>query len=178
MLDREPPSDYAKTWTLHYGQPPDARGDQIQSAVLFRLADEWLGITPMVLLEVCDSCPIHILPHQRQKILRGVVNHRGILVICVSLEGLLDIKPQPCIAPAGPSPERLLLLKAPGGTLAAPVQEVAGIHRFFLDETQPPPSTLSRARISYTQALVTWRHHRVALLKPEPLLDELNRCLA
>jgi chemotaxis-related protein WspD len=178
LLDRELPGDYARTWANHYGRTTEKLGAQTQSAILFRLADEWLAITPTVLLEICEPCLVHSLPHQRKRNLRGLINHRGVLVVCVSLELALDINPMPSATTPGPSRDRLLLLKSPGGTVAALVQEVVGIHRFAVADLQPPPTTLSRARISYTEALIAWRHHWVALLKHGPLMDELNRCLA
>ncbi len=64
-----------------------------RSLLMFRLGEEWLGLTTRSLVEVAPLQPIHSLPHQRSRALLGVANVRGALVACLSLVELLDLEP-------------------------------------------------------------------------------------
>src|SRR5438045_1523494 len=91
LLDRPLPADYRRERTAHFAQekklPPPAR----TSALLFRLAAEWLALPTHAFQEVAERRPIHSLPHRRQGPVLGLVNIRGELLICVALGRLLGL---------------------------------------------------------------------------------------
>src|SRR5688572_20459575 len=61
---------------------PVDSGIVTRSLLMFRLGEEWLGLSTRSLVEVAPVQPIHSLPHQRSRALLGVANVRGALVAC------------------------------------------------------------------------------------------------
>src|SRR3984957_11083431 len=53
-----------------------ANSGATQSALVFRIAEEWLGLPTAALRQVDDMRPIHSLPHRRNRVVLGLVNIR------------------------------------------------------------------------------------------------------
>lgn len=138
-----------------------------RSLVVFRLGEEWLALATRCLVEIAPQQPVHSLPHQRSRALLGVCNVRGALVPCIALQALLGIGPG--VAPAGTrrvSP-RLLILAVPGGSVVAPVDEVAGIQRFE-ERLIQASALLDKAR--FTAAVVREETRTLRVLEESALL--------
>jgi len=179
LLDRARVHDLEETARLFAADKQDvARG--ANSAFLFRVGGEWLGIATSALDEVADLRAIHSLPHRRSGVVLGLANVRGELLVCVSLAQLLGI--EPLAAEAGPRARRqalrrLLVVRERGMRIAFPVDEVHGTHRHDDAELKPAPSTVARATASYSRAVLPWEGHAVGLLDEELLFHSLNRNL-
>ncbi|AYR25236.1 chemotaxis protein CheW [Herbaspirillum rubrisubalbicans] len=142
----------------------------LDSALVVRIAGEWLAIATAVVQEVAEARPVHSLPHQRNTAITGVLNIRGVLRICVSLAQLFQL-PTQSRAPY------LLVALHEGQTLVFPVEEVAGVHRYAPDTLAAVPTTLAQASIQYTRGMVEWRGHPIGLLDHELLFYVLNRSM-
>ena len=94
LLDRLPPEGYRKFWTEHFARPPMAAEDTPETAMLFRLGEEWLALPAAWVGEVVPARAMHSLPHRREGALAGIVNVRGELLPCVALEPLLGLEPR------------------------------------------------------------------------------------
>src|SRR5690606_10229946 len=64
-----------------------------QSVVIFRLHAEWLALATGWLVEITDMQTAHAIPHRTNEVLKGLVNVRGQLRLCVSLHGLFGVDP-------------------------------------------------------------------------------------
>lgn len=146
---------------------------QRESALVFRIGEEWLALTTAVVNEVADARAIHTLPHQRNRAILGVLNIRGALRICVSLARLFQIEDGSGKGGA----HHLLVAMHEGQTLVFPVDEVSGVHRYDADELSPTPTTLAHAANQYTRGLVDWRGRKVGLLDHDLLFYALNRSM-
>ena len=174
LLHGEPPADYLREWTERLARPrPDAESVKTLSVMIFRLGAEWFALPSAVFQEVAEPRPVHSLPHRRGKILRGLVNIRGELVMCVSLGGALHVEE----TPAGAGRERLLVVATPDGRLAFAVAEVHGIERFAPDQVQPVPGTLALASGRFTRGILPWQDRRVGYVDDASLFQNLNRSL-
>lgn len=182
LLHGQPPADYLREWTVRLAQPlPRAGSTANRAFMLFRLGAEWFALPAAIFQEVAEPRPIHSLPHRRGKILKGLVNIRGELVICVSLGGTLGVEET-----SGPGQDggrhtvyaRLLVVGTPGGRLAFPVAEVHGIEAFGADLVQPVPETLALSSARYTAGIMPWQGRSVGCLDPDSLFSTLNRSLA
>lgn len=184
LLHGEPPADYLTEWTRRLAQPrTTAQTAATRSVMIFRVGPEWLALPATIFQEIAEPRPIHSLPHRRGKILKGLVNIRGELVICVSLGGTLGIEDSG--GPEGRNGqrrhtvyERLLVVATPGGRLAFPVAEVHGIEAFPPTHAQPVPETLALASARYTGGILAWTGRSVGLLDHESLFATLNRSLS
>ena len=177
LLDRPLPADYRRERTEYFAQERRPVPSHKSSAVLFRIVAEWFALPTKAFQEIAERRPIHSLPHRRQGIVLGLVNIRGELLICVSLERLLGLpKLQLREAPLEPD-GRLLVAEWDGSRLAFPVSEVRGVHRFETQEIKQPPMTLTQSSLSLTQGVLYWQERAVGLLDPNLLFSSLNRSL-
>ncbi|KVD05742.1 chemotaxis protein CheW [Burkholderia ubonensis] len=167
--------------------PPDARADDanaLQTALAFRIADEWLGLPVPALRQIDGPRPIHPLPHRRNGVVLGLVNVRGTLTIAASLGALLgldvglDLEHDAAGRHASRHAHaRLLVVEHRGDTVALPVDEVEGVLRFAASALLPAPTTLAHAATMHTRGLLAWRDTTLGLLDADRVFDSLARSL-
>ncbi|BBP66846.1 MULTISPECIES: chemotaxis protein CheW [Pseudomonas] len=145
-----------------------------RSLLMFRLGEEWLGLTTRSLVEVAPLQPIHSLPHQRSRALLGVANVRGALVACLSLAELLDLEPGGTVASGARSQPRMLIVAAKGGAVVVPVDEVDGIHA--IDERILANASPSAGK--YTRGVLPYKGRSLRWLDEEQLLSAVTRSLS
>ncbi|WP_322064244.1 chemotaxis protein CheW [Burkholderia ubonensis] len=168
-----------------HNAPPDARADDAnapQTALAFRIADEWLGLPVPALRQIDGPRPIHPLPHRRNGVVLGLVNVRGTLTIAASLGALLglDLGLEHDAAARHASRHahaRLLVVEHRGDTVALPVDEVEGVLRFAASALLPAPTTLAHAATMHTRGLLAWRDTTLGLLDADRVFDSLARSL-
>ncbi len=184
LLHGEPPAEYLAEWTERLAQPRERMDaeQRSQPVMIFRLGAEWLALPAAIFQEVAAPRPIHSFPHRRGKLVRGLVNIRGELVVCVSLGDALGIDERANGARRNGSQrhtvyERLLVVSTPGGRLAFPVTEVFGIESFTPAQWRPVPETLALASARYTGAIVSWQGRTLGGLDDARLFSTLNRSL-
>jgi chemotaxis-related protein WspD len=173
-LQREVPEDYVREATLRYARPLQSQEHGERWVLVFRVGPEWLALPTALIDEVAEARPRHSLPQRRSCALEGIVNVRGELLACVSIQRLLAIEAAPATAARG---GRLLVLRQRHHRLACPVEMVYGVVRYHERELQPPPATLNAA-VAYTQALLPCPCGSAGLLDAERLLRALERSLA
>ncbi len=183
LLHGEPPADYLREWAVRLAQPPPAAVTaKTHAAMIFRIGAEWLALPAEIFQEVAEPRPVHSLPHRRGKVLKGLVNIRGELVICISLAGALGIeeggdtsgrhgRQQTVVY------ERLLVVATPGGRLAFPVAEVHGIEAYAPTDLRAVPETLALASARYTAGILPWQKRSVGCLDHDHLFATVNRSL-
>ncbi|MCJ8205097.1 chemotaxis protein CheW [Pseudomonas sp. RGM2987] len=145
-----------------------------RSLLMFRLGEEWLGLTTRSLVEVAPLQPIHSLPHQRSRALLGVANVRGALVACLSLVELLDLEPGAAAQAGGRIMPRMLIVAAKGGPVVVPVDEVDGIHA--IDERILASASQSAGK--YTRGVLHYKGRSLRWLDEEQLLSAVTRSLS
>ena len=177
VLERNLPPGYLQERSRQFAMARASARPEHASAVLFRLREEWLALPTEALQEVAEHRQIHSLPHRNKGVLLGLTNIRGELLICVSLGRLLDIESLSTSQVLRSSYKRLMVVNSDGNRFAFPAEEVKGPCRFHPQDLTPLPSTLARAKSSYTQGLVSWQDKNVALLDPALLFIALNRSL-
>jgi chemotaxis-related protein WspD len=173
LLDREASPEYLAQWTAHVAGQKKAIQQGTRSVVIFRIDKEWLAISAEILQEVMDQFTIRTLPGVRSPVVRGLVNIRGELLLCIALEVLLGIgntRPRT----AG---DRLLIFSRE--RFAVPVSQVYGLHKYHPSELRPAPAVLRKASSgSFTSGILPWQDGTVACLDEDLLLYALNKGLA
>jgi chemotaxis-related protein WspD len=146
----------------------------IHSALVFRVADEWLALPSTVLKQIDDIRPIHSLPHRRNRIVLGLVNIRGALTVTVSLAELLHLDRTAATANASrKSYPRMLVAAHRSEPVAFPVDEVEGVVRFAASELLPVPTTLAHTTSSHASGVLAWRDTTIGLLDPDRVFESL-----
>ncbi len=138
LLDREAPSGYLAEWTAHVAAETKEAQKGTKSAIIFRLDKEWLALSADLMQEVADQFTVRSLPGVRSSIVRGLVNIRGELLLCIALEVVLGMgSPRPRV-----SSDRLLIFARE--RFAVPVSEIVGLHRYHTSELRPAPAVVRR----------------------------------
>jgi chemotaxis-related protein WspD len=176
LLDREVSEDYLREWSAHVAAEQNVVQVGTRSAVIFRVGAEWLALPTGVFQEVSERSTIRTLPHHRGGILSGLVNIRGELVLCVSLEALLGL--EKAAEKKESSPGRLLICKPVGGRIAFPVSEVHGVHHYHPGDLRPSPATLTKAAGVYIVNVLPWKDRTVGCLDDELLFYALDKGIA
>ena len=178
VLDAAPASQFTDQ-TAHFAAPVFAEEGDTRSVVIFRVASEWLALPTSVVIEVANLLPIHSLPHRPNGVVLGLTSVRGELLVCVSLrevvgaEGLTAPGPQR----RGTAYKRLLVIRRDAVRVVCPVDEVHGIHRFHPRELKELPTTVAKATVTYSTALLPWQGHSVGTLDDQLLFYTLKRSL-
>ncbi|PYQ96859.1 MAG: chemotaxis protein [Acidobacteria bacterium] len=179
LLDGDPPPDYLAERTTHFAQPAHIVGVQRRSVVVFRVASEWLSLATSVVAEVANLLPIHSLPHRQNGVVLGLASVRGELLVCLSLGQVLGVESLPP-APREPRStvyQRLLVIRRDAVRVVCPVDEVHGIHHFQQRDLKEVPTTVARATVAYSTALLSWRGRSVGVLDDELVFYTLARSL-
>ena len=177
LLEREAPEGYVSEWTELLSEEKEVRAGETISVVIFRLGVEWLALDAQLFKEVTQICAIHRLPHRSNQILTGLVNIRGEIQMCISLSNLLGLETAHISRPSASAVvyRRMVVVEKEGNRWVFPVDEIYCIHRFYPDELQNVPATVSKATGTFTQKIIPWQDKKVNYLDDELLFYTLNR---
>lgn len=180
LLDTPASSDYLRAWTDHFAQPVTAVEADTHSVMIFRIGGEWMALPTHLCVEVASSRAVHSLPHRRSGAVLGLANVRGVLLVCISLGAILNVTVDDSAKHAEQRSvlQRVLVLRWPDGSVAVPVDEVHGVHRFQERDLREVPATLARAQSAYTKAVLSWSERSVGLLDEQLLGYTVTRSLA
>jgi len=181
ILEREPPPEYIDEWTRRIAPPDAAAATATLSVLVFRIAAEWLALDVRWAVEVVSPRPIHRVPQRTSGLLTGLVNVRGELQLCMSLQALLGIEPggarqdkREAATSAEPA-ERLIVAQRDRSRWVFPVDEVDGVHYVPLADLQELPATVSKGLRFYSQAIFSLQDRRVGLLSDSHVWEALER---
>lgn len=182
LLDRPLPPGYREAWTRHFAKRDEKAPEsaEIDSVLIFRIGEEWLGLPAAICREIAEPRPVHSLPHRRSEAVRGIVNVRGELLICVSLPALLGIGGASASRGAGRIAvfPRLVVTGEEAGHVAFEVDEVHGLHAYRAHEREAVPATVGRSAASIVEAMIPWEGRAVGCLDAARLLDLIDRSIA
>jgi chemotaxis-related protein WspD len=177
LLGRQSPDNYGIDWAgLQSNKQQNTAA--LVSVVIFRLGDEWFSMPVSVFSEVNPMKMIHNLPHNKSKILRGVVNIRGELKICVSIGYLIGLnKGKRNENSNNNTTNRLIMISKDNYEIVFPVTEIAGIHRYDSSELNKCPSTIPGGSDHYFSGSVEWRNNDVACIDEESLFKAISKAI-
>ncbi|MFQ5465358.1 MAG: chemotaxis protein CheW [Thermodesulfobacteriota bacterium] len=180
LLDRESPEGSRKEWTELVAAREDGQREEHISVFLFRIGREWFGLATAHFLEVLEERPVHSIPHRSGPILKGLVNVRGELQLCLSLAALLEVNPGGDKGDEDPekTKERMLFVQRDGDRLVFQVTEAHGCHRYRPEELMDVPATLAGTASDYTKGLLSWKGMHVSVLDEGPLFERIARSLS
>jgi len=178
MLERKVPDDYRQDWTRRFSKTKQEQQALNNSSLLFRLGDEWLAIDSLCVNEITRMHTIHSLPHRDSSLVKGLVNVRGELKLCVSLGAILKLeRARESYLTDHEILERLLLVEKGDDSYVFPVSEVYGTHRYTDNDIQPPPATVANAKSNFTSGMLRWKDQHVGILDHELLFYSLGKGL-
>ena len=134
--------------TAALAAPLDERSRSRISLLVMRAGGELLAILASEAAKVVVASTIHRVPHRSNSIFRGLSNHDGELLLCMSIEAALGI-------PAPTKRERSILVVAEQGRerWAIEVDSIVGVADVDEGSLRAPPMTISSAKSGCARAL-------------------------
>ncbi|WP_126455754.1 chemotaxis protein CheW [Sulfuriflexus mobilis] len=174
LLNRAAPSGYEDEWTDVLSKEIVSPAENLESVVVFRLGTEWLALPVVMIKEITLMRDICDLPHNNNLKLRGIVNIRGELVICMSLGYLMGVeKPDEDWLKFERSISRLIMMREGSGYIVFPVSEVHGIARHLPEELNKAPDTIKKTNLSFIKGIIKWKGNNVGCIDETALTNEV-----
>ena len=179
LLDREADREYIGNWSEQLKQEKNRKHENDISVVVFRIADEWLALSAKLFHEVVDMRVVHRVPHSRSAVLRGLINIRGELQLCVSMGQLLGIEKRARQAKSSQigMGERMVVITNESDRYVFPVTEVQGIHRYAPSDLQAVPTTAEQSKSNYLSGVLEMNDRHVGRLDEALIFSSLRRIL-
>ena len=125
---------------------------------------------------MCEERPIHRIPHKLNPSLKGLINLKGQLRLCVNLHHLLEVERETSKNEEDVlTYNRLLSIQKDGQVWTFPVDEVYGIYRVEVGEIENVPVTVSKSTANFLRGVVPWKGKTISYLDEELLFSSLER---
>ena len=173
FLDAPSPTGYLEEWADRLATPLEDAALELESVMVFRLADERLALSVHALVEVTTPRTVHRIPF-RGGLLAGIVNIRGELHLCAHLAKLLGIEPRPADHGSMNGSSRILVARREADRWAFPVDAVEQVCRVPRAEIGLPPTTVGRAISHLSRGVFAWNGGSVGLLDDVRLFEALR----
>lgn len=177
LLRRRAPEGYLQEWEVFLGSPKEAPATASMSAtVIFKICNEFLAISTAVVGQVTELKPIHHVPHQRGKIVRGCVNINGQLRMFVSMTSLLEISSDEKVLDNSQQ-HSMMVIENESDVWAFAVTEVCGVHHFDMSQLNNVPVNVAKSTANYLKGVFYWNEQSVGYLDDELLFFSLRKCV-
>jgi chemotaxis-related protein WspD len=172
IRQREMPEGYADAALASVALPVPIP-PKLETALFFKLAQEWMALDTDCVEEIAPKKPIHRIAH-RAGLVAGLVNVRGQLLLAVHLGTLLEVSVGSGQRFAE-SDQRIVVIRHAGERWAFVADEVKGVVSFDSEQRVPIPATASPVLLGVTRGTVAWDDTRVTLLACDALFDLLRQ---
>lgn len=166
LFERTASPDYVEQWSAALGAPKETEGQGSESAVVFRLGNEWLGLPTRAAAFVASSVSVRRLPQRSGAIFTGLCVVLGEMTLAVSLRGLLGLGASPT---RGGS--RWIAMGEATERWVFDVDELLGVIRFAPSSLVKTPTEALSSVVSFLDGVVRTPERDVGLLAPA-LLDQ------
>jgi len=161
---RESPQDYLDEFTQVISQPIDQTSHKIISVMIFRLAKEWFALQSNTIQEIVPVNAVHSIPHRDKNLLKGIVNIRGELYLCISLKTLLSLQPEKQTHPKHAVYQRMIVMINNQLSWVFQADEIHGTEYFPEDQLMAIQSSTSHKKSTFTNHIIQWQHLTISLL--------------
>jgi chemotaxis-related protein WspD len=164
--------------TVRMSQPLEPPEKDVARLLVFRAANEQLAIEAVHVAKVTRACAVHRIPHRFNKIIRGLSNVDGDLLLCGDLAELLELnKAESPRSEEGDDQRRMILFGDGSRHWLVEVDAVQGVVPVAPDTFKRPPVTVDAALRRFTTSLVPLDGEVAALLDVELLIAGFQAAL-
>ena len=174
LLDRKSPEGYANEWADILAEKKTHKDNNLRSAVVFRLGAEWLALPVNLINEITLLKGIYEIPHNKNNKIKGMVNIRGELIICMSLGNLLGVeKPDDDLIDEEHSINRLIMIREKNGHVVFPVSEIDGIIYYDQEKLATPPDTIKNTALNFIDGVESSNDRNIGCINHTALMDKI-----
>ena len=182
LFDRPPDISYLEEWTQLLAHPAEKTEENKEtSIVVFRLSNEWFSLSTLIFSEISVQHVINPIPCQKNSLLLGIVNLKGQLRICFSMQELLGIKKETktfrkkILSSHYP---RLGAISDGSSLWTFPIEEVDGIYQFDLSTMSNVPVNVLNSKENYLKGAITLNEKKIYIISEELLFQSLRSKIA
>ena len=177
LLESEAPEGYLEQWSQLLSEDQVELERDTSSVLMFRLGDEWLALPATLLDEIVPIRSVHRVPHRTNPILKGIINIRGELQVCVSIGNLLNITKGDITGTNVVKGiyERMIVIAHDSDKYVFPVSEIKGVHRFHDGDLKHAPATSMNCAVNYLKGMLVVEEKHVGLIDHELLFPALEK---
>lgn len=171
LLDRPLTDEDVRQATERVAQPRSRPVHDVASLLLFRVGAERLAVPATDVARVTRVTVVRRIPHRSNRVIRGLCNVQGELLICGNISALLDLADAPQVSgTTGQSADlaRMIVLGAEPNLWAIEVDDVLGVQYFETASYKQPPVTVQQAMYRFTASLLPLGDNDVATLLDIP----------
>lgn len=175
LLGRSADVEYIEEWAQLLAQTINGPKELHEvSVVIFRIGNDWLGLSTDVFVEVAETRHIHRIPHCNNPVILGLANLNGQLKICFSLDRLLEIEFEMEEDSLG-KVKRLIVIKKEEEFWIFPANEVYGIHYCESIQIENVPINISKSASNFLKGVLHWNERTVGYLDEDVLFYRLKK---
>lgn len=168
VMRRPLPPGYREEWATYFAHDESEEQKPDRSALVFRIAGEWLSLPAALAVTIAETARPHRLPRRSGGVLGGIVNIKGKLYPCMSLAALLSITGgHPKLEERRRVYPRLIVIALAQQHFALPVDDLYGIHRYAGSDVQAIPTNVSKGLERYLTGVLAVGDRRIGCLDPD-----------
>lgn len=176
LLDRPVADEYIDEWTETLGREKQRDLETSASVLAFRLGNEWFGLPTATVCEITEMRTIHSIPHSTSPALKGMINIRGELQLCVSLGNLFGLEKSDMEPDVQRKVhERIIVAELDSARYVFPVSEVSNIFHYHADHLQETPATVGKKASTFITGILRTQDRNVGCLDADLLFHALKR---
>lgn len=177
LLEREISPELISEWTSIISLPKEVESDNKTSIVIFRIADEWLGLNTNTFQEAVVGKFVHFVPSRTNDYFHGIINVNGELLMCISIAKLLNLPPVLYDNQIGKDKhfKNLLIVFDKQDRFSFPADEFLGVASISCEDMTNPPLTVSKADNTITNAIISYKDKSVSIIDEKKLFSLINR---
>lgn len=177
LFERDISPDLISEWTSIISLPKESESVNKTSLVIFRIADEWLGLNTNVFQEAVVSRYIHFVPSRTNEYFHGIINVNGELLMCISIAKLLNLPniQRESIKDNDKLFKNVLIIFDNNIRYAFPADEFLGVASVSNEDMTNPPLTVTKADNTITSAIILHKSKSVSIIDEQKLFSLINR---
>lgn len=177
LLEREITTEQIREWTSAISLPKESDSRNRISLVIFRIADEWLGLNTNIFQEAVVQKFIHFVPSRTNDYFHGIINVNGELLMCISLAKLVNLPNVLSSDSNGKNKEfkNILIIFDKSNRYSFPADEFLGVSSISNEELTNPPLTISKADNTITNAIISYKGKTISIIDEQKLFSLINR---
>ncbi len=177
LLAAKAPDGYLDEWTKILSGEKEVDEELSNPVFIFRIGSEWLALPASTVRHISRPSSIHSLPGKSDNILRGLVNIKGSIELCFSLDALIGTDAAQCKSQTTLFGQRFVGIGPEETPWVFAADEILDITRYKLSDTGPLPATVANARPCYVDSAFRYNNVTVGMLDSELITDFLERRL-
>lgn len=164
LLDKPLSADDLRDATERVARPLELAEKDISRLLVFQVGDELMAFDALHVTKVTRSVDVHRIPHRSNKVIRGLCNLDGELLLCGDLARLLDLDEREGASLQPESQRRMIVLGSERNRWVIEVDAVRGVATAVRNTFRRPPITVDITLTRHTTHLVPMNALLVALL--------------